>query len=204
MKLKKTSILLLNIKNSLVDDKIPLKQLFFSDENNSYFTLMMVAALSFIPTPFILPLISNFFGILMVIVSFQIMLGKKLGIPSKIANIKVKRQTLIKIIEKSNQLFKKIEFLTKHRLLFMFNSRTKINFINFLNFALSFLVLIPLPIVTNFPACSIILILLGLTNGDGLFIFMGLVLAIMSFVLVALICAKGGFMFGFLRRFLGL
>jgi hypothetical protein len=191
MRFKKTSVLLSNIKNSLVDDEIRLKQVFFSDENNSYFTLMMATILSFIPTPFILPLVSIFFGILMTIISFQIMFGKKIKLPEKIANISIKRQTLIKIIEKSNSLFKKVEFLTKHRLLFMFNGEVRIRFINFLNFLLSLLVLMPLPVITNFPACSIMLILLGLVNKDGLFILGGVILAILSFLLVIFVCFKG-------------
>jgi hypothetical protein len=191
MRFKKTSVLLSNIKNSLIDDEIRLKQVFFSDENNSYFILMMTTTLSFIPTPFILPLVSNFFGVLMTIISFQIMFGKKIKIPEKIANISIKRQTLIKIIEKSNFLFKKVEFLTKHRLLFMFNGKIRVHFINFLNFLLSLLVLIPLPVVTNFPACSIILILLGLVNKDGLFILGGVILTILSFLLVAFVCFEG-------------
>jgi hypothetical protein len=190
MRYKKTSVLLSNIKDGLVDDKIPLKQIFFSDENNSYFILTITVILSFIPTPFVIPLISNFFGILIIIISFQIMLGKKVKIPQKISNIKIERQTIIIIIEKSNFFFKKIEFLTKHRLLFVFNSETKVRFINFVNFLLSFLIIIPLPVITNIPAFSIMLSVLGLVNKDGLFIFLGFILAILSFVLLFLLYIK--------------
>jgi hypothetical protein len=180
------------MKDGLVEDKISLQQILFSNENNLYFTLMMMAVLSLLPTPFILPLVSNFFGLLMTIVSLQIMTDKKtLKIPEKLLKIRIKRATLVNVIEKNNFIFKKIEFLTKHRLIFLFNSEAKIQVINFVNFLMSILVLIPLPFVTNPPAFSAILMILGLVNKDGLFILLGFMTAILSFLFCVLVCFGG-------------
>ncbi|MDR2760387.1 MAG: exopolysaccharide biosynthesis protein [Rickettsiales bacterium] len=198
MKTKKISVLLSDMKNNLLDDRIFLEQIFFFDENNSYFTILLMAALSFIPTPFIVPVASNFFGALMAVSSFQIIFKKKIvKIPNKFLRISIKRSVMIKIVEKTGALFRKLEFLTKHRLLFLLNSKTKLQFLNVVIFLLSILVLMPLPFVTNPPALAVILIILGLTNRDGLFVLAGLLLAAASFGLMFLLCLKGkAFLFG--------
>ncbi|MDR0571889.1 MAG: exopolysaccharide biosynthesis protein [Rickettsiales bacterium] len=192
MRIKRATVFLSNMKEGLVEDKISLQQIFFSSENNSYFTLMMMAVLSLLPTPFVIPLVSNFFGVLMTIISFQIMTNRKtFKIPKRFLNIKIKRVTLINIIEKNSFIFKKIEFLTKHRLIFLFNSNTKVHVINFVNFLMSILVLIPLPFITNPPAFSTIFMILGLLNKDGLFILLGFVMAVLSFLFCVLVCFGG-------------
>jgi hypothetical protein len=63
---------------------------------------------------------------------------------------------------------------------------------------LSILVLIPLPFITNPPALAAILIILGLTNKDGLFVLVGLLLAVASFGLVFFLCLKGRAMLSYI------
>lgn len=184
MKNKKASDILDKIKDVPNVDKISIGTLIESNNESPYFIVLLVTLIVLAPIPFI----SNAFSIISVIVMYQVISGRKvLILPKFILNIKIKRLSLVYSIEKLSPLFRRIEFLTKNRLLFLTNKK----FVNILLFILSILSISPVPFIAFFSGCGILFVIFGFLNMDGLFVLIGVLLGILNFSLNLIVVLFG-------------
>ena len=182
---KKASDILNKIKDVPNVDKISIGTLIESNSESPYFIVLLVTLIVLAPIPFI----SNAFSVISIIVMYQVISGRKtLILPKFILNIKIKRLSLVYSIEKLGPLFRRIEFLTKNRLLFLTNKK----FVNILLFVLSILSVSPVPFIATFSGCGILFAIFGFLNRDGLFVLVGAVLGLvnLSLNLVAIFLGK--------------
>lgn len=173
---KKASDILNKIKDVPNVDKISIGTLIDSNSESPYFIVLLATLIVLAPIPFI----SNAFSAISIIVMYQVISGRKtLILPKFILNIKIKRLSLVYSIEKLGPLFRRIEFLTKNRLLFLTNKK----FVNILLFILSILSVSPVPFIAFFSGCGILFVIFGFLNRDGLFVLVGTLLGILNFSL---------------------
>ena len=167
-------------------DRVVLQDILDVSSGGNYFILFLMSCLSNIPTP-VIPIISVFFGILMVICSVQILLNfKTIKIPKFLQNIKINKDLLFYAIDKVVNLFKKIENKTKVRLIFIFYNKQQKLILHIIMLIMSILVIIPIPFVSFLPAVAVMLILFGLFNRDGLCILLGVILSLISLLIYLL------------------
>lgn len=175
----------LNKIRHIGDNKINIFDILEKNKNGSYFILFFITILTFIPTPAPIPIISSLISILCMILSFQIMINKnKIFLPKFFKNLSIKRKTLNKIIKIINPYLIKLESITKKRMLFI-SSGNRLILLNIFLFLLSLNLFIPLPITNMIPAIAIIIIIFGILNIDGLFVLIGLLIGILSFLITA-------------------
>lgn len=175
----------LNKIRHIGDNKINIFDILEKNKNGSYFILFFITILTFIPTPAPIPIISSLISILCMILSFQIMINKnKIFLPKFFKNLSIKRKTLNKIIKIINPYLIKLESITKKRILFI-SSGNGLILLNIFLFLLSVNLFIPFPITNIIPAIAIIIIIFGILNIDGLFVLIGLLIGILSFLITA-------------------
>lgn len=180
----KASILLDKIKEVPEIDKIDIGTLIKNNSGSPYFIVLFVTILVLAPIPFV----SNIFSIISVIIMYQVIIGKKsLILPKFVLNIKIRRTALVSSIEKISPLFRKIEFFTKNRMLFLTNKR----FIDIFLFILSVLSASPVPFIGIFSCFAIFFTIFGFLNKDGLFILISIILAIINFNLNVMLILFG-------------
>ncbi|OGT41238.1 MAG: sugar transporter [Gammaproteobacteria bacterium RIFCSPHIGHO2_12_FULL_40_19] len=132
-------------------------------------------ALIFFALPSALPIsaipgISFFFGIPILALSLQmVFMRKTLWLPKRVAQHTIHHKTLVKIVHASTHYLQKMEIFLKPRLVFMTSKYMEcINGTVLL--ALTFLLMLPIPL-SNFILASLIIIFsLGLMEKDGVFI----------------------------------
>lgn len=186
MENKKTSDLLNNIKEINNSDRITIKAIMNSNTDSSYFLLLIITILSFLPFIFVL-----IFGTVDVFIALQLVLKKEIiTLPSKISNISIKKHLLVYAIEKINPFLKRLESLTRNRLLFFFNEQV-IYFLHIFILILSIVISIPIPLASTIPGISLLLIVFGILNRDGLFVLFGIITGIISFIICFIIVFFG-------------
>ncbi|MBO4957042.1 MAG: exopolysaccharide biosynthesis protein [Rickettsiales bacterium] len=170
---KRASDILDKIKDVPNVDKISIGTLIENNSESPYFIVLLVTLIVLAPIPFI----SNAFSVISIIVMYQVISGKKtLVLPKFILNIKIKRTSLVYSIEKLSPLFRRVEFLTRNRLLFLTNKK----FADIFLFILSILSVSPVPFIAFFSGCGILFVIFGLLNKDGLFILIGVLLGLLN------------------------
>lgn len=187
----KTSELLDDIATKNQVDKISIDNILQSNTESSYFLIFIMALLSLIPTPFPFPIISNIFGIILIILSTQLLFNvKTLKLPKFIREFSIKREYVVLIIEKSSSLLRRVEFFTKNRFYFYKNPVIKC-IINIIIFLSSICIAIPIPLTNTIPAIGIIILTFGILNNDGLFILFGLLFSVCGIVIFVLVLIYG-------------
>lgn len=171
----------LNKIRHIGDNRINIANILEENKNGSYFILFFMTVLTFIPTPAPIPIISSLVSILCIILSFQIMINKSdIFLPKLFKNLSIERKTLDKIVKRINPYLIRLETVTKKRIGFIFSKNWLILLNTFL-FLLSANLFIPLPITNMIPAMSIMIIVFGVLNNDGLFVLIGLLIGMLSF-----------------------
>lgn len=170
--------------------KVKLSDILLSNGSDSnYFIVLLLALLSMIPTPFPIPLISIFFGSILIIISAQILFRKSeiLYIPQTILNISFKKELVKKIINKFLPKINRLEVYIRIKGK-KFNSISK-SFLFFIHLCLlisSIIIIIPIPLLSTIPSFAIASICFGLINKNKFFIDTGIVLTIFSIVVLML------------------
>lgn len=131
-----------------------------------------------------LPGTSAITGLPLVILTLQMMLGQKLWLPSIIADRAVPRDGLAQVLTKANPYFVKVERRLHPRFL-VISTRPMQRILGAGMLILSVMIMLPIPLGNIVPAISILLIALGLTQRDGIFILTGIATAIGSTALLA-------------------
>ena len=171
-------------------EKIKLEDiLLLNEKNGNYFTVLLVAILSMIPTPFPIPFISIFFGIILIILSFQMLLGKttKFYIPQKILNISCKKNLIKNVITKILPRINRFEiYVKRNKTKFCIDSKSLLFIIHFCLLILSTIIIFPIPLIGMIPSIAVIVMCFGLINKTKIFINIGIVLTIISMLSVVL------------------
>jgi len=130
---------------------------------------------------FMLPGLSILFGIPMVIMSVQMLLGHEAPVvPEYVRNQKIKSVVLRRGLEVVAASLEKIEPAVKPRLAFL--THPAIMRVHFLvALVLALMVAIPIPFINIPPTIGIVLLMIGLMQRDGVFIASSYVFACWSF-----------------------
>lgn len=177
-------------------EKVKLEDiLLLNEKNGNYFTILLVALLSMIPTPFPIPFVSIFFGSILILLIFQMLFGKttKLYIPKSILNISFKKKMIEKVINKILPRVNGFELYVRRK-----DKSFEINkkFLFFVNLCLLFasiIIIIPIPLLSTVPSIAVMLICFGLINKSKIFINIGLFLVLLSVLITILFYLFGKF-----------
>jgi hypothetical protein len=142
--------------------------------------LLLFAAPNVLPAP---PGTSSILGMPLVYLSAQMMLGRRPWLPGFIANRSVWRADFLAMIERAGPMLERAERLLKPRLPGL-TSPTSERLIGGLCFALSLILLLPIPLGNMLPALAICILALGVLEKDGLWILLGLAISLGAIALV--------------------
>ena len=111
-------------------------------------------------------------GILIIIVATRLYLAKPFWIPKRYEGLKISAKTVTRVSEAVEKIWRRLARFIKERWTFLHDSHS-FRILNFMVFVLNaFLLSLPLPIPfsNTLPGIAIILLSLGHTEKDGLFI----------------------------------
>jgi hypothetical protein len=159
----------------------------------------------FLILPFLQPIpllgLSTPFGLLIATSATLAYLAKPPWIPQRWGCKKIKASTVLKIVESSEKIFKRLSFLFRERWNFFFNGPFKmINTILVVFNAVILTLPLPIPFSNTFPAWMIVFYSLAYLEKDGLFVllsYMQTVLCIIYFLFVAKGVGSGIHFLGF-------
>ena len=145
--------------------------------------LIILALPNLVPIP--APGLSALLGAPLLLLTFQMMLGKKNPwLPQFLTLRSFKTEQLRSIFKKIMPTVKKWERVTTPRLLWLFYSPAD-RIISFFCVILSVLIMLPIPFGNALPALAICFFAIAFLQRDGFFIILGLITGIMSGLLVS-------------------
>lgn len=184
-----------------------LNQFFFEEQRPSYVTLedilqiagdsifgflfVILALPSALPVP--APGYSVPFGILMLVLAVQLIIGReKPWLPKKMANHRMKLETVQKFLKAGIPWLQKIEGLTRPRMTYICTSLPGRVIIGIAIALMSISMCFPIPFTNTLPAIGIFVTAFGLLEDDGFISLAGLVICLMGATLTSSI-----FIFGY-------
>ncbi|BFT30349.1 hypothetical protein D210916BOD24_15250 [Alteromonas sp. D210916BOD_24] len=172
----KTSVLLNTLAANLNDDKVKVGFLLYKLRRRSFGgILFFLAIVSLIPG------ISFFAGLAMILIGGQMLLGLRFpSLPRVLNQTSISVEVLKKVLQESAKKIEAIEQLTRPRFL-VFNNDVFIRIVGCCIMVLAGLIIIPLPFTNLLPALTIILFSVAIAEKDGLLIVAGLFSSIASF-----------------------
>ncbi|WP_164985076.1 exopolysaccharide biosynthesis protein [Ammoniphilus sp. CFH 90114] len=160
----------------------------------------ILVGLAFLTIPFLfgvsIPGTSTPFGILIALVSWQLLLQRPVSIPRKFGNIQLSSASIVKLQNKSLPWIMRMEEKIKPRWISWFKSPL-IRQCHIAVMMLSGILLtvpIPIPLTNAFPAYAVLLLSIGILERDGLLVFIGhtfFVTSILYFVFIGWIGTEG-------------
>lgn len=132
--------------------------------------------------PIPLPGLSTPFGFVLLIFGMRIALGKEPWLPERLMNHKVPHGTLEKLVNGALVVARRLERLTKPRLVF-FHTWRAFEIASGLAIAVNafvFMLPLPIPFSNGLPALSMLLITLGRMEGDGYAIILGYIVTLLT------------------------
>ena len=189
------------VRKSNHKEKIRLKDILMSEKkNNIYFIILLNALLSMIPLPIPFPFISMMFGIILIILSFQLLINKeeKVYIPRKILNISFKKKLVNNVILKISPRIRKLEIYIKRKNKKKQEEQNNKKYLFILNFCIlisSIIMIIPISTISTIPSIAIVIICFGIINKNKLFTNLGILFTILSVFSVFLYYLIGKFIF---------
>lgn len=125
-------------------------------------------------------------GLPLVILTFQLMMGRPPWLPGFILNRSLRRSDLQAVMAKVEPPLRRLERVLRPRLS-LFLSASAQRLIGAFMVLLSTLIMLPIPFANIVPALAIILMALGFLENDGLFILIGLGIGVLSILLVVVV-----------------
>jgi len=165
---------ILLLKQAAQSSPLPLKEIFRILSEKGRLLILILLSLPFCQ-PIQIPGLSIPFGLMIAFVGLRVAFGKHVWLPQRILSKKIASATLIKIVDRSLWLMKKMKRWTRPRLTGMI-AHPALQVVNGLIFCILGLALaLPLPIpFTNIAAAwSILFIALGWIEDDGIFVLLG-------------------------------
>lgn len=189
MKKRVASEILEDIYEHNKSDRIKIDVLVETAEHGGFgLAIFILSLILIIPTP---PPISSIAGSLLLVFSIQMAVGmRRLWVPSFIGNMSIKRSILATMIHKTSPHIRKLEGLTRTRLLFAETAIGK-RLIGLFMTILSVALLVPIPFINCIFGFSLLLISFGMLSRDGVIIIGGILAGILALVVFGFILAMG-------------
>lgn len=130
-----------------------------------------------------LPGTSAVTGLPLVVLTFQMMLGRQVWLPGFIANRSLLRANLLALLTRAAPYLERVERVLHPRLAHL-TAEPAQRLIGGIGVLLSVLVMLPIPFGNFLPALAILIAALGLLGRDGLFILVATVIAISAVVVL--------------------
>lgn len=132
-----------------------------------------------------IPGISSFFGIILMLVSLQMIQSRHiLWFPPSLAQKKFSRESLESILKRSHSYLHPIEKHLKSRWHFLTSSCFE-RVLGVVCLIHSILIALPIPLGNFLPGIVLIFISLGILAKDGVYILIGLILSLVTFIFFA-------------------
>ncbi|MDX2094456.1 MAG: exopolysaccharide biosynthesis protein [Alphaproteobacteria bacterium] len=150
----------------------------------AYGILLLVLALpNLIPVP--APGLSALLGLPLLWVTFQQVLGLETPwLPGGVARRRIKTSHLRSVCSRMVPAMRKLEYVMTPRLMLL-TSPPAVRLIALLCVILSLMIAMPIPFGNAFPALAICLFAIGILQRDGLFVLLGLTVALLSATVIA-------------------
>lgn len=148
--------------------------------------LMFVFAVpNIIPTP---PGTSAILGLPLVILTFQVMIGRQsLWLPQVVRQRRISRNLIQSFVTKVTPVMTRLEKVLKPRLSFLAANELAERLIGLVSFPLAVILFLPIPFGNILPATAIALLALGLAERDGIATLAGYVMSAASVAVLAAI-----------------
>jgi len=165
-------------------DSLSVAQLVERVGDRGFGLLLLVLALpSALPVPaagYSVP-----FGMLLVVLALQMLLGKTRPVfPKRLEQLTLSRSTAEKLLKGTAWIFKRLEWIVRPRMRWV-GQRGGLTLMGGLVLAMAILMMIPIPMTNTFPAFVIFLIGVGLTEEDGFFAMGACLVGIFAVLLYA-------------------
>lgn len=150
--------------------------------------LVLVLALP-MACPIPLPGISVLFGVPLMLVSAQLMLGyRRAWLPRLLARRSITRSDYLAMVARIQPMLRRLERLVRPRAAWLANGWTRVP-IGLICLVLAAIITLPVPLGHVVPGTAICLLALGLIEGDGLVVGLGLIVSALGLTLVTLASA---------------
>ncbi|HWE76053.1 MAG TPA: exopolysaccharide biosynthesis protein [Stellaceae bacterium] len=170
---------------SVAGDRIALGAISDFVGRRSIGALLLILALPMaLPVP--APGLSVLFGIPLILVSFELMLGRRTAwLPEFVARRSIRRDELIGFIARTMPRLRSLEQIIKPRLSWMASDWTMTP-VGAVCLILALVITLPIPLGHMVPGAAISILALGLMERDGLAISVGLLVALLALTIVIL------------------
>lgn len=146
--------------------------------------LLLLALPMALPVP--TPGLSFPFGACMVIVAVQLIVGRRHAwLPTFLTRRSLSRETFIKLMERMVLALRRLEYLVKPREKWL-APHWLIVPVSLVCLVLALLVALPIPFSNAVPGVAIVILSLGMLERDGITVWVGLLVSLMSFALIIL------------------
>jgi hypothetical protein len=175
------SAILLAIATAQDRDRISIGDLLDALRRRALGALMFIfAAPTALPMP---PGVSAITGAPLLFLSLQLMLGLKPWLPRIITDRSLSRVDFERVVTAISPWLARAEGIMRPRFTF-FAHRPAIYLVGFMCFVLAVILFLPVPLGNMLPSVAIAIMALGLLERDGVWIAIGLVVAVASIVVV--------------------
>lgn len=180
---RRLSELLSEHAGTLAGDRVSLGELATFLNTRSIGALLLVLALPMVlPVP--APGISVIFGVPLMIISVQLMLGcRRAWLPSRIARQSIARADYVAVVNRALPVLKRIERMVRPRASWLVKDWARVP-VGLICFVLSTIITLPIPLGHLAPGTAICLMALGLIEHDGIVIGLGLVASVIASAVV--------------------
>jgi hypothetical protein len=149
--------------------------------------LILLALPMAVPMP--APGISVIFGIPLIVISAQLLLGRRTAwLPARLARRSVKRADLALLVARALPRLRAFERVVRPRLEWMAGNGATVP-IGAVCLLLAIIITLPIPLGNVFPGFAIVIMALGILERDGIAVGLGLLVAVGAVVIVALASA---------------
>jgi len=143
--------------------------------------------------PMVLPIpapsVSVLFGVPLMIVSVQLMMGyRRAWLPATTARRSIARSDYAAIVDRMLPVMQRFERVVRPRAFWLVNDWTKVP-IGLICFLLATIITLPIPLGHIAPGTAICMLALGLMERDGVLAGLGLLAAVLALVIITLASA---------------
>jgi hypothetical protein len=178
---KKLSMILNEIAADSARDRVSVADLVRTMHGRAIAALMLIFAFpNVLPSP---PGTSGVLGLPLVYLTSQMMLGRLPWLPAFIANRSMARADFEALVQRVAPVLARAERLLKPRLPFLVSSGAE-RVIGGLCLVLSVVLLLPIPFGNMLPALAVCIFALGVLERDGVWILVGLAMAMLAVAIV--------------------
>lgn len=163
------------IENAQTEENISIGRFIDALGERAFGLAVLLFALpNSLPIPGI-PGFSTITGLPIIIFGLQMAIGQQnLWLPQRIYNYQFSQRKLAVVLTKSSKILQKMEHIIRPRLAFMLRSIAE-RFIGVAFFILGAILALPIPLGNFLPGISLSIVALGLVEGDGLIILVGII-----------------------------